>query len=890
MVNALDELEKGAACLNHRIIKKSLKWFFSLLIFAFFFSCGSSPDESYLVFRLVWPPELAVQDSNPIPNQQPIKSSGNQLYVPQADYLGVLNIRASLWDSNGLEKQVEHAYSLHEGRMKSDPGTFLLRVEGLDSGNNVIYRGEVTSVVLVKGKATDAGDVLMQAINPIPDSPSSLQATVLSSSQIILTWTDNSDNESGFKIERKEGTGGSWAEIKDISSNTANYTDAGLACETTYYYRVKSYNDEGNSDYSNESNAKTQTCPTSIPSAPSNPQAAVVSASEINLSWTDNSNNEDGFKIERKVEGGTYSQFGAVGSGVTAYHDTGLTCETRYFYRITSYNGLGDSGYSTEINTITSTCPTSAPTAPSGLTATIVSNTQIDLDWTDKSNNEDVFKIERKTGSGGTYSQVGTVGAGVVFYPDGGLTCGTTYYYRVRATNSVGDSGYSNEILNKTSACPLTPPSVPSNLQATAISSSQINLTWTDNSGNEDGFKIERKTGSGGTYGQIGTVGGGVVAYSDTGLTCGSTYYYRVRAYNTVGDSSYTSEANGVLTCPLTVPMAPSNLQATVVSSSQINLSWTDNSSNEDGFKIERKEGVGGTYIIVFTASANASSWANTGLSANTTYYFRIYAYNSVGNSSYSNEVYSTTQSAPPTGMTSIPAGCFNMGDAFNEGESGELPVHNICISTFQMSIYEVTNKQYKTCVDAGSCTAPSSSLSYSRSSYYGNSTYDNYPVIYVNWSQAKVFCEWIGGRLPTEAEWEYAARGGLSGKRFPWGDTIDCTKAYYYSSTSYSYDTQGSTGYCAGNRDTTQVGSYAANGCGLYDMAGNVWEWVNDWYDGSYYSTSPTQDPTGPSSGSEPVLRGGSWSNLGTYLRAAYREGNPPAYQGNTVGFRCAK
>ena len=187
-----------------------------------------------------------------------------------------------------------------------------------------------------------------------------------------------------------------------------------------------------------------------------------------------------------------------------------------------------------------------APSAPSGLTATVVSSMQVNLSWTDNSNNEFGFKIERKTGAGGTYAQAGTVGVGVTDYQDFGLTCETNYYYRVRANNSTGDSDYSNEANTTTSACPLFAPQAPSSLQATAVSASQVNLIWTDNSNNEDGFKIERKTGSGGTYLLISTTSANVASYSDTGLSAGTTYYYRVYAYNSAGNSGYSNEMSAI--------------------------------------------------------------------------------------------------------------------------------------------------------------------------------------------------------------------------------------------------------------------------------------------------------------------------------------------------------
>ena len=208
-------------------------------------------------------------------------------------------------------------------------------------------------------------------------------------------------------------------------------------------------------------------------------------------------------------------------------------------------NPIGGQTYTFASNgsqvTLTITAGSGAPNAPSNLTATTISNTQINLAWTDNSSNETGFKIERKTGSAGTYAQIGTVGADVTAYNDTGLTPATQYYYQVRATNGSGDSAYSNSA-NATTLP--NAPSAPSGLTATAVSSSQINLAWTDTSSNEDGFKIERKTGSAGTYAQIGTVGAGVTAYNDTGLSPSTTYYYQVRAYNTGGNSAYSNEAH----------------------------------------------------------------------------------------------------------------------------------------------------------------------------------------------------------------------------------------------------------------------------------------------------------------------------------------------------------
>jgi len=221
--------------------------------------------------------------------------------------------------------------------------------------------------------------------------------------------------------------------------------------------------------------------------------------------------------------------------------------------------------------------------------------------------------------------------------------------------------------------------------------------------------------------------------------------------------------------------------------------------------------------------------------------------------------------------MRLVPAGEFTMG---SEKYYDQRPVHQVYLDAFYMDIYEVTNAAYKACVDASVCEPPQETSSYTRSSYYGNSKFDDYPVIYVNWNQANAYCVWRDASLPTEAQWEKAARGD-DGRTYPWGEGIDCDKANYLP--------------CIG--DTTEVGRSESGKSpyGMYDMAGNVWEWVNDWYDSDYYGSSPSSNPLGPASGEDRVLRGGSWGIYDIYVRSAVRGDVAPGFY-YYVGFRCAR
>ena len=252
--------------------------------------------------------------------------------------------------------------------------------------------------------------------------------------------------------------------------------------------------------------------------------------------------------------------------------------------------------------------------------------------------------------------------------------------------------------------------------------------------------------------------------------------------------------------------------------------------------------------------------------------------------------------------MATIPTGCFEMGDNFNEGSPPERPVHSVCISSFKLDRYEVTNAQYAECVNAGVCNAPSDTASYTRATYYGDPDFSDFPVINVDWYQADGYCSWIGKRLPTEAEWEYAARGGLEGKWYPWGgdsinweNDIDCDDACYgrYWASDPCLD-HCHNGMC--DNDTHPVGIYAPNGYGLYDMAGNVREWINDWYDPDYYQHCVdhgiVNDPPGPDSSpySSRAQRGGIWSNPSYYSRVASRSEDGPNSASVFLGFRCAQ
>ncbi len=197
------------------------------------------------------------------------------------------------------------------------------------------------------------------------------------------------------------------------------------------------------------------TTPAAVPDAPTNLAVALTAQTAITLTWTDNSNDENGFKIERSLDGSSgWMQVGTVVTDVTTYADTGLTCETPYYYRVRAYNATGDSAYSNVANGTTTACPVLPPTAPTNLSVALVSQTAITLTWTDASDNETGFRLERSPDGSSEWAQIGTVGANVTTYVNSGLTPATPYFYRVAAYNTAGDSGYSNVAAGTTAAPP----------------------------------------------------------------------------------------------------------------------------------------------------------------------------------------------------------------------------------------------------------------------------------------------------------------------------------------------------------------------------------------------------------------------------------------------------
>lgn len=452
-----------------------------------------------------------------------------------------------------------------------------------------------------------------------PAAPTNLTATVLSGTSTRLNWTDNAGNETGFKIFRSLDKV-TWDLIDTVDRNVTSYDDGEFDVGTTYYYKVRSYNGIAGSGYTN-----TVSSSNSTPTAPSNLAVLVQSTSQLQLSWTDNASSENGFQIFRST-GGSFTQVATVAANFKSWTDTGLSTGIVYSYEVRAVNAAGTSAFSN-----VASARTDIPQTPSGLTATVASTSRIDLVWADNATFESNYKVFRST-DGVNFTLYATIAANSTSFSDIGLSANTQYWYRVRAGNGNVGSAFSNTATSRTAA-----PAAPSGLTAVVQSTSQVKLTWTDNAVNEAAFEVYRST-SGAGYVLVATLGADVKTWTDAGLDPSTAYAYQVRAVNTVGASAFSNTAS----TRTSASTAPTRLTASAISASRIDLSWADQSDNETIFKVFRStDGV--NYVKVADLAADVTSFSDTGLSAGSHYWYKVRAWNALGDSAWTNVAEATT-------------------------------------------------------------------------------------------------------------------------------------------------------------------------------------------------------------------------------------------------------
>lgn len=458
-----------------------------------------------------------------------------------------------------------------------DPGTYTISAtaSGLGTAQDVvtITAGNVSNINLVVGTS-----------DTVPPVISSVASSNVTDVAATITWTTDEASDSVVEYGPTTSYGSTASDTDMVTAHSVALS--GLSAATTYHYRVKSKDASNNQSVSADYTFTTNN-PGQVNDIIIDNLSAVMTGS-----WSAGTASTDKYATNYVYKG--------QGTG-TAYVTFTPTIVTAGNYSVYEWHPQGTNR------------TTAAPcvVAYSGGSQTVSVNQQV---------------------NGGTWNLLGTFN----------FAAGTSG--NVKITDGFPDAGMvvMADAIKFVFAGAPQPPSAPSGLTATAVSSSQINLAWTDNSSDETNFVVARSTTAGGPYTDIATLAAGSTSYSNTGLTASTTYYYVVRATNAVGASANSNQASATTQAAPAVPAAPSNLAATVISRTQINLTWTDNSTNETNFVVERKKSTG-TYSVVATLAAGTTSYSNTGLTRNTTYLYRVKATNAAGSSAYSNEVTAKT-------------------------------------------------------------------------------------------------------------------------------------------------------------------------------------------------------------------------------------------------------
>jgi len=448
--------------------------------------------------------------------------------------------------------------------------------------------------------------------NP-PYAPSDLSIEILSTTSIKLTWKDNSLNESGFEIYRRESTG-SYSKLKTVAANAVSYEDNTLESSKIYFYKIRAVNKYGNSKYTSEVNS----LGIGELNAPSQLTGTPISTKKIKLTWKDNSTEETSFIIQRKYAGDiSFSLKATVGANITEYTDEGLFTGTTYVYRIAAKK---DTSYSDWSNEVEVTTLSEDYAAPANLTASYsTSPLRVVLNWTDTNLNEVYTRIFRKLDSDSKFTQIDSVSEGINTYSDYNVTA-ANYIYKVQVRTT---AGYVSDFSNTAQiTVPVVPPTAPSGLTLYNLGNGIYNLEWTDNSSDETGFELWRKDGTA-DFALIKSLDANVTSTNDAVQNVNLLYQYKVRAVKNLVASDFSnvvSSTGGTSSYP-----RPTNIKAIFVSKDSIGFSWTNNATNGLVIIIQRKWTSWGSYSELARVLPNSTQYIDRfSFTVGTEYYYRI--------------------------------------------------------------------------------------------------------------------------------------------------------------------------------------------------------------------------------------------------------------------------
>lgn len=517
--------------------------------------------------------------------------------------------------------------------------TLVYNDTGLTANTAYDYQVVAVAGLFSSAPSATASATTFPAIPPAtpPNAPSVLSAVAISQTRIDLGWTDNAGDEVGFSIERATGAG-PFAQIATVSANVVTYSDTTVVAATTYNYRVRAYNEIGNSAYSNTASVLTPSNPVpTVPTAPSVLAITSTSLTQIALGWQDNSSDETSFDLQRRIGTGNFATLATLPAGTVAYVDTAVVASTTYGYRIRAVNAVGASAFS---NTASATTP-AAPVPHPPIATLSAPVTQVTL-----GGNLTLSTAGTQAGDFplATWSldwKDGTIQSGAGTPPttlSRVYTVAGSYVPQLTVVDSAATQALaSSPVLSVTA---IVPPAAPTNLVATPTGQTTVSLTWLTVAASATAVVVERKTGAGAQFAVIATLAPTATTYGDSGLTASTTYVYQLRATNAGGSSSASASAT-VTTNPVvpppTVPIAPSNLVAPLSGQNSVALAWQDNSSDEQGFKAERQVNAG-AFSQIAQVGAGVTAYTDPNL-AQGSYGYRVRAFNAVGNSAYSNIV-----------------------------------------------------------------------------------------------------------------------------------------------------------------------------------------------------------------------------------------------------------
>ncbi len=489
-----------------------------------------------------------------------------------------------------------------------------------------------------------------------PDGPSNLVATAINTTQVDLTWTDNTVSETNMVVERCTGSLCSdFAQIDELGANTTSYSDTSAVEDTTYNYRVKAKNGlNWETPYSNADEATTF-----AKQPPSDLAVTWVSEVQLDVSWTDNSTDETGFKLDRCLDSACASVEAThvLAADVTSFADATLTPNTTYYYQVRAYK--------------TATNPWETPypgppvpgttdlLPPGGFTATPINTTRIDVSWTDRTATETAMILERCEGVGCVnYLEIQQLPADSTSYSDIDVAENTTYNYRIKSVKTTvptWDTGWTASAEATTYS-----KQTPINMTVTRVSEIELNVSWTDPNNDETGFYLDRCLDSAcASMEDTFVLAADVTSYADTPLLHETTYYYQVRAYKTA-NHPWVSDNSAPPVPGTTTLIGPDTLVATAANTTQINLSWNDNTVSETNMVVERCLGSGCLdFVQIDELGANVTSYSDTSVAHTTTYNYRVKAKNGVTwDSGYSNADEATTFAPQtPTSLTTTGVG-----------------------------------------------------------------------------------------------------------------------------------------------------------------------------------------------------------------------------------------